>query len=400
MEERHMRIGIVGAAGRMSLTVLYDLAESREVKKVVLVDLEAAQGEMERRAKNFGQGKFVVVSCNVDDPEALKSAIRGCDAVANCTGHHRNLKVMEACLVEGCHYTDMGGLFHFARKQMQLDSAFKEKGLTAVLGMGTAPGLVNVMGRYAVDMLEDVYSFHIRDGIVNLSPGDTPLAVPYSMDTILDEFIQSPYVFTDGDWVALQPFSLPEEIDFPEPVGTQTVFATIHSEVATVPISFRHKGLREMSFKLSLPKVFENKLRFLTELGFGKDGPIDVEGQRVSPRQVLLEMIKKLPHPTGKPADHKALFVDVRGRKDNREYFIRMEMMCHPYEQWNVGAGPMAVGFPVALTLRMLAGGEITQRGALPAEICVPPEPFFKELAKRDLTVKVHVEYPALEVDS
>ncbi|BBO83802.1 saccharopine dehydrogenase [Desulfosarcina ovata subsp. sediminis] len=391
-----MQIGVVGAAGGMALTVLHDLAESTDVGKVVLVDLEVAKEKMECRAQDFGQGKFVIASCDVDNHEALRSAIKGCDAVANCTGHHRNLKVMEACLAERCHYTDMGGLFHFARKQMQLNSAFKERGLTAVLGMGTAPGMVNVMGRYAVDMLEEVHAFHIRDGIVNLSSANTPLAVPYSMDTILDEFIQPPYVFTDGDWVALQPFSLPESIDFPQPVGTQTVFATIHSEVATVPVSFRDKGLQEMSFKLALPKIFEDKLRFLTALGFGDDDLLKVGEQKVSPRQVLIEMVNALPKATGKPADHKALFVDVSGRKDNRDYFIRTEMMCHPYEPWNVGAGPFSVGFPVALTLRMLAGGLITQRGALPPEVCIPPKPFFKGLAERGLTVKVHVEYPAL----
>ena len=391
-----MQIGVVGAAGRMALTVLHDLAESTDVEKVVLVDLEAAKMEMERRAKDIGQGKFVTVSCNVNDPQALRSAIKGCGAVANCSGHHRNLQVMEACLAEGCHYTDMGGLFHFARKQMQLNSDFEERGLTAVLGMGTAPGMVNVMSRYAVDMLEEVHTLHIRDGIVNLSSADTPLAVPYSMDTILDEFIQPPYVYTDGDWVLLQPFSLPEVIDFPQPVGTQTVFATIHSEVATVPVSFRDKGLKEMSFKLSLPKVFEDKLRFLTALGFGRDELMTIGDQKVSPRQVLLELVNGLPRATGKSADHKALFVDVGGRKDNREYFIRTEMMCHPYDPWNVGAGPFTVGFPVALTLRMLASGVITQHGALPPEVCIPPEPFFKGLAERGLTVKVHIEYPAL----
>jgi saccharopine dehydrogenase (NAD+, L-lysine-forming) len=217
------------------------------------------------------------------------------------------------------------------------------------------------------------------------------------METLLDEFIQSPYVYTNGEWVALQPFSLPEVIDFPKPVGTQTVFATIHSEVATVPLSFRDKGLKEMSFKLSLPKIFEDKLRFLTGLGFGRDDMIKVGDQKVSPRQVLIELVDSLPKATGEPDDHKALFVDVSGYKSNRQYFIRTEMMCHPYKPWNVGAGPFSTGFPVALTLRMLASGVITQRGALPPEVCIPPEPFFKGLAERELTVKVHVEYPALD---
>jgi lysine 6-dehydrogenase len=390
-----MKIGIVGAAGRMALGALPDLAESADVDQVVLIDRDMAKPEMERRAQKYGDGKFQIVTCQVDDGDALRAAVKGCAAVANCTGHHRNLQVMKACLAEGCHYTDMGGLFHFARKQMELNADFKARGLTAVLGMGTAPGMVNVMGRYAVDMLDEVHAFHIRDGIVNLAPAETPLAVPYSMETILDEFVQNPFIFENGDWKELEPFARPEEIDFPQPVGTQTVFATIHSEVATVPVTFRDKGLKDMSFKLSLPKVFEDKLRFLTALGFGRKDPLPIEGKEISPREMLVALTERLPKPSGKPDDHKALFVDVTGYKDGRKFFIRTEMMCHPYDPWSMAAGPFTVGFPLALTLRMLGDGRIEKRGALPPEACIPPEPFFKGLAQRGLTLNVHTSYPA-----
>jgi len=390
-----MKIGIVGAAGRMALGALPDLAESSEVEQVMLIDRVAAKTEMDRRAQNIGRGKFVVISCEVDDAEALRSAIKGCAAVANCTGHHRNLQVMDACLAEGCHYTDMGGLFHFARKQMKLNQDFQERGLTAVLGMGTAPGIVNVMGRYAVDMLDEVSAFHIRDGIVNLATANTPLTVPYSMETILDEFIQNPFIFEDGDWKELEPFARPEEISFPQPVGNQMVFATIHSEVATVPVTFRDKGLKDMSFKLSLPKVFEDKLRFLTGLGFGRKEPLRIGDNEMSPREMLIALIDQLPKPTGTPNDHKALFVDVTGHREGRKYFIRTEMMCHPYEPWSMAAGPFTVGFPIALTLRMLGSGKIKKHGALPAEACIPPEPFFRGLAERGLILNVRTEYLA-----
>jgi hypothetical protein len=42
----------------------------------------------------------------------------------------------------------------------------------------------------------------------------------------------------------------------------------------------------------------------------------------------------------------------------------------------------------------MLARNEITDRGAMPAEICVPPEPFFKHLAERDMHSCIKITTP------
>ena len=142
---------------------------------------------------------------------------------------------MDACQAENVNYVDMGGLFHVAKKQLQLNSRWREKGLTAVLGMGSAPGIVNVMSRYAVDMLDRVESIYIRDGIVNLAKMDTPLAIPYALGTLLDEFMMNAFIFEDGDLKEVAPFYGGEVIDFPEPVvpvtstsplGSRAIFST------------------------------------------------------------------------------------------------------------------------------------------------------------------------------
>jgi saccharopine dehydrogenase-like NADP-dependent oxidoreductase len=396
-QEDIMKIAVVGAGGKQASGVIRDLAEAAEVGEIALLDLPAAKTVLEQRAREWCRGKGEITLIDVQDPQALRGALRGATAASNCTTHHLNLTVMEACLAEGVHYTDLGGLFYWVREQMKQNEAWKARGLTAVLGMGSAPGIVNVLGRYAVDMLDSVDSFLIRDGIVNLAKVDTPLVVPYALGTILDEFEMDPWVFEDGDWKQLKPFARPELIEFPEPVGSQTVFCTLHSEVATVPVTFRHKGLKHMSFKLALPKVFEEKMKFLVGLGFGNKQPIEVAGQKVSPREVLVALAQKLPKPTGKPDDHKVLRVDVTGRKDGEERFIQMEMACHPYEPWGMAGGPFTVGFPVAVVLRLLGTGVIKERGALPAEACVPPEPFFAALAQRGLEATVTVKYSVLK---
>ena len=389
MKDSGMKITVLGAAGKMAPGVIRDLAEAPEVKEIVLADLVSTQDILEQRAHAWGNHKASMVFVDITDPQSLKPAVQGSNALANCTIYYYNLQVMQACLAAGVHYVDMGGLFHVSRKQMALFDQWKDHNLTAVLGMGSAPGIVNVMSRYAVDRLDTVESIHVRDGIVNLAKSDTPLAIPYALGTLLDEFIMNPYVFENGDWKEVPPFSGKEEVDFPSPVGTQTVYCTLHSEEATIPVSFRSKGLQHMTFKLALPKAFDEKLRFLVALGLGSKEPIHLGDTPVIPRDFLVAVTNRLPKPKAEPDDHKVLRVDVSGQKNGRPLDIRVEMICNPYRPWIMATGPHSVGVPVGVTCRMLASGMIDKRGALPAEGCVPPEPFFKLLAQRNLKTTV-----------
>ncbi|MCF8070400.1 MAG: saccharopine dehydrogenase NADP-binding domain-containing protein [Desulfobacterales bacterium] len=387
-----MKITVLGAAGRMATGAIRDLANAPEVKEIVLADLEQCKPVLEKRAADWCNNKATAVSVNINDPENLRAVIRGSGAVANCTTHHLNLKVMDACLSEGVNYVDMGGLFHVAKKQLLLKEQWKDKGITAVLGMGSAPGIVNVMSRYAVDMLDSVESIYISDGIVNLAKLDTPLAIPYALGTLIDEFVMNAFVLENGEMKEVPPLSGGEVIDFPEPVGTQTAYCTIHSEEITIPNTFKPKGLKNMSFKLALPGDFENKLKFLVDMGLGGTEALNVNGKDVVPRDLLIELSKKLPMPTTKPDDHKVLRVDVIGEKNEEKLEIRLEAICHPYEPWNMGTGPHSVGVPVGIAARLLAGGEATEKGALPAEACMPPKRFFELLGERNIPVSVTVK--------
>lgn len=387
-----MKITVLGAAGNMAPGVIRDLADAGEVKKIVLVDLVGKKGVLEARASSWCRGKAAIAFADVNDQDGLRQAIKGSDAVANCTIYYYNLDVMRACLAEGVNYVDMGGLFHVTREQMKRDDQWKKRGITAVLGMGSAPGIVNVMSRFAVDMLDTVESIYIRDGIVNFTRSDVPLAIPYALGTLLDEFIMNPYIFENGDWREVVPFYGEEVIDFPPPVGTQPVYCTLHSEEATIPASFKSKGLKQMSFKLGLPKAFDEKLRFLVALGLGSRDAIEINGHPAIPRDFLMALTDRLPKPEGKPDDHKVLRVDVAGVKNGRKKDIRVEMICDPFEPWAMGTGPHSVGVPVGVTCRLLGSGAVTEHGTLGAEQCIPPAPFFKLLAERNLHAAVTVK--------
>ena len=389
-----MKVIVLGGAGTQAQGVICDLATSPEVSEIVLADLEKTKDILGQRSKEWGRNKTRVAYVDVNNPENLRKVIRGCEVCAHVISHVFNLQIMDACLAEGCHYTDVGGLFHYYRKQVEHHQEWKNKGLTAVLGMGSAPGITNVLARYAADQLDTIESIHLRDGIANYAKSEFPLSVPYAIGTILQEFTDKCYIFTKGNWLEVDAFTQEETVDFSPPVGTMRIYATIHSEVASVPVSFKSKGIKEMSFKLGLPADFEQKMRFLAGIGLGSSQPLEVRGSKVSPIDFIAALAQTFPKPVGKPADYKCLRADAKGIKDGVVTEIQTEVMCHPSEEWNMKTGPYSVGVPVGIVCRMLGNGEITERGCLPAELCVPTNLFFKYLGQRNMHSTNRIKRP------
>ena len=219
--------------------------------------------------------------------------------------------VMEAAARAGCHYTDLGGLFHFTRKQIKLDDKFKKKGLMAVPG-SAAPGIVNSWPapppRWS--RCTRSTSWWAASTAPPMSHARRCATFSYSLLTILDEATLPAAVFTEGRFAFAPAMSGGVEVDFPDPVGVRRPAYTIHSEVATLPRT-RKKGIREVSFGIAFPDELEANLRFLNAMGLTSEKPIKVGRQEVVPREVLLALARRLPQVEGSltPDEHEVLRV-------------------------------------------------------------------------------------------
>ncbi len=391
-----MKIAVVGGAGRQALGAIYDFVEDESVDKLLLID--ALPEALAARVKLVRSEKVEAQAIDVLDTRKLSAALDDYDACINCSTHKLNLPVMDACIASRTNYTDLGGLYHWAKQQLTKHEEFKKAGITGIVGSGVAPGMVNVMAKYAADRLDTVETVRIYSGIVNRLIKGNKIVPQYALDTILDEFTVNNFEFKDGQMLELPAFSGEEVIDFAEPVGRQTVYNVIHSEVATIPLSFADKGIKNVSFRLALPKIFEEKLRFLLDIGFGSTDPIYVRGNSVVPRDVLISMVEKPVQYMDRSVpqthdDHKDIRVIVVGEKDGRRLTYQVETILHPYPTWNMACGPFTVGYPGAVTTRLLGGGKIKEKGFFSGESVIDPQMYFDELAKRDIKFFVQVTH-------
>jgi saccharopine dehydrogenase-like NADP-dependent oxidoreductase len=385
-----MKIVVLGGAGKMGCIAVQDLAGDRRVKEVVIADRDLAQARVV--AETIASQKITIQPVDITDHDALVGVLQGADVCLNGTVYYTNLPVMEACLEAGVHYTDLGGLFHTTRKQLELNDRFSAAGVCAVLGMGSAPGVPNIQARYAADRLDTLESIRIYDGIK--PPPADDVRFTYAVPTIVDELTLAPMVYREGEFVACEPLSEFEDYWFTPPIGLLPMHLSLHSEIATLPLTFHDKGLQECFFKIDywgMAREVVEKIRVLADFGFAGREPVDVKGQSIVPRDLLVAMMSGyvppitdfLAPPKASPPDWaKEIVTEVRGTKEGRPVTYRLgTLTCK-------GALPTGVA-PARATI-WLAEGRVPP-GVHPPEAVLDPEPFFKELERREIYTQVAV---------
>lgn len=384
-----MKIVVLGAGiqGNIAVTDLCDKDLSPGEKDIIIADYD------QKKAKDVADRLGVrAVFCDVTDHEKLIQTIKGADVVINCVQYNWNVDIMKACLEVKAHYIDMGGLFHVTRKQFELHEDFLKAGLTAVLGMGSTPGTMNVMAGYAASQLDTVREAHAICACGDFTRTQAVIGIPYSLLTVMEEHTMDPWILRDGELVPVKAGSGQEIIAFSEPIGLAEAFYCIHSEPAQFARSFKDKGIREASFKLSLPKDFEDRVKFLADVGFATDEKILVDGMEVNPLKTLVAVVNRYLEryddaEDGKLNDCDVLRAVVKGTRDGVEKEIVVESVIRTSEKWGFMAGALDTGVPPSIVAQMLVNGQITARGACSPEQCVPALAYFKELEKREMPV-------------
>ena len=196
---------------------------------------------------------------DASDEKAVAEALAGCGVCVNCVDYRLNPAVMRGALEAGAHYVDLGGLYHVTRLQLELDAEFRNRGLGALLGMGSAPGKTNLLASAAVARLgEEPKAMEIWAATRDPAAERHPFPAPYSVRTLLDELSMSPVIVRDGQVTEVEPLSGQATRLLAEPVGPATGIYTLHSELATLPFAF--PTLEQASFRLCLSPGLLEKL--------------------------------------------------------------------------------------------------------------------------------------------
>jgi len=384
---------VVGGAGAMGTITVRDLVETcAPSDEILIADYDLGKAAA-LAASLQGQGRPRVRAIRVDvtDRATAAAALAGAFVIVNTAQYQLNLDAMEAALAVRAHYLDIGGLFHMTRRQLELDGRFRAAGRTALLGIGAAPGITNLLARAGADRLEEVREIHVRVGSMDRTRYRPAQALPvaYSLKTVLEEFSLEPAVFTRGELAFVEPMSGVRLHRFPAPVGLRRPMYTLHSEVATLPLSFRDRGVREVSFQIAFDPAFVDRVRFLRDLGMASHEEIDLAGVKVRPIDVVNKVAMSQPpaRRVGRLDQYEVLRAVVKGKSRGKKITWIADCHTRGMPAWGIGLD-IDTGSPPAIAAQMIAAGEIGELGAVAPEVAVPPSPFFRRLRLRRMQLR------------
>lgn len=369
---------VLGATGMQGKIVTRDLLENGYSVLMSGRDKSRILHLLKKYKKTYF--KYIDVSNINNTAKLIKNS--GANVVVNCVEGGWNLNVLKACIKANANCIDLGSEIQMTKEQLSLNSVLKKKNRISVTGMGSVPGIGNVMLSYAAnkfDIIDDIEVGFSWDSNIK------EFVVPFSIASIIEEFTDPAPIVENKHFVKKTPLDSIIE-DYHRGIGKQKEFFVRHPEQYTFFQYCKNKGIKNIRFYAGFPQHSFEKIVSMIELGFGSDKEIKFNGIGIKPNEFLTEVLKRIEIPKGYK-EKENLWVEIIGKKDGKRKKILMECLVPTLKGWEDAGCNIDTGMSASILAQMIKEGIIKERGSFAPESIVPPELFFKELRKRKMIV-------------
>ena len=366
------RITVLGGCGTVGSIAVRTLIELGDFSEILVADIDTARAD--RLVEDIGGDCLSAVSCDAKDPRSIKEVIKGSDVVLNCAGPFYVLApiILKAVIEEGINYVDVCDDVDATIDILKLDNAAKRSGVSALIGMGSSPGVANLLVRFCAEqLLEEIDSIdilHAHGG----EPHEGAAVIGHrihSMSIDIPVFLdgkEKTVRFFEEDGIALQ-----EEIDF-HLLGKYWCYPYPHPETVTLPKYI--KCQRVTNLGCVIPPKYYSLIMDIVKTGMIGDQPIDVKGVQISPLDFvtayILDQREKILKETNFGEQRGCLKIVIKGRKAGKPHQYNFSMASVGQ---SMGEG---TGIPAAIGAALMYRGKIQEKGVLPPEACVNPMDF------------------------
>ena len=371
---------LVLGCGRMGSAIALDMVQSDEVSKVVVGDFE--EKKPEQLAAKLKSDKVSARRVDVMDRQATTKLMKNFDVVISALPHGINVLASKAAVEARVHLVDLA----YEEQQWELDTPAKKAGVTLIPGCGVAPGLTNILVGYGVSLMDEVNEIHIICGGIPQKPVP-PLGyrIVFSTRGLVDMYCEKSRIVRNRRIVEVDTLSGLEKVEFPR-LGELEAFYT--DGLSTLLRTMKEK-VKTMDEKTARWPGHAEKIRAFRNTGFFDAEPTEVEGVKITPRKVAVSILDKALR-LGGEKDVTVLRVDVAGKKDGNSVEYSFVMVDFFDEERGVTSMARTTGYTAAIVGRMVARGDIQERGVVPPEIAVAGKfkRLISELADRGIRIQ------------
>lgn len=333
------------------------------------------------------------------DTDATRELIRRikADIVVNVGSAFVNMPVLRACLDTGAAYIDTA--IHedpakiceqppwYANYEWKHREEAAEKGVTAILGIGFDPGVVNAYAALAKQhWFDSIDSLDIID--VNAGSHGRYFATNFNPEINFREFTGQAWTWQNRQWVSNRMFEV-RRTDVLPVVGEQSTYLTGHDEIHSLSQLLDIPTIR---FWMGFGEHYINVFTVLKSLGLLSEQPVKLDnGQSVVPLQVVKAV---LPDPASLAPDYTGktcIGTLLKGRKDGKDREIFIYNICdhaETYQEIGSQAISYTAGVPAAAAALLIADGTWDVKRMVNVEE-LPPIPLLALQAGMGLTTRV-----------
>lgn len=374
-----MRVLLLGGAGTQGSRVAKLLAQENRITELVVSDLDGEQAK--RVAKEVGA--TTGLGLDIRDHAALSAAARNKDLIGNFAGPYSDtgLLGMRAAVEAGVHYVDISDDLNVTDLAAEYNGEAERRGCALVLGIGGSPGLTNLWARAGADRLEHVDRIGLN-WIASISVfaralwihrmGMATASVPVCRAGLIQE---------------IQAWTEEESLDFPPPIGRQTVRVVGHGEPLMLHAS--RSLLKEPQAVVCKGgywvEEFNSLLTFLRDANLCTKEPLQIGQSPIIPFDFMVEFLTSRCF-VESPLSQRITALDA-AKGTGFGVVVSVEGKKHGIRTRCTFRGASAdrnliITAPAVTAIMLLADGTITQRGVLFPET-LPSEPVLSHLRNR-----------------
>ncbi len=380
-------------AGMQGTAAAYDMLRFGDADRVVLLDLDLEVADQSARRINalLGVDRAEAAFLDARDAGAVEKRLAGVGACLSALPYTMNPSIAAAAIAARCHMCDLGGNTAIVRRELDLDADARRAGVSVVPDCGLAPGLANILAAHGIGLLDTCDTVRVRCGGLPVHPRP-PLGykLVFNIAGLTNEYFGRAAVLRDGRVMEIDTFTELEDVEFPPPIGRLEAFVTSGGS-STCPWTFRGR-IRNFDYKtLRYPGHYE-KFRTIHELGLLDLQPIELNGRRVTPREVFHAVAApRITFPND--PDLVVLRVTCDGERSGRRSRVVLEVIDRHDVATGFTAMERTTAFPASIVAIMMARRQI-RPGATSLEVAVPTGAFLTEFRRRDVPLEIREEAP------
>jgi saccharopine dehydrogenase-like NADP-dependent oxidoreductase len=345
-------------------------------------------------------GTLQSLCVDAQNREAIGVAIKeaNADIVINVASPICNMPILDACIEAGVAYIDTAvhededddyyDFPWYEHNEWKRRDICRDKGVTAVLGSGFDPGVVNAYCAYALKHYFDtIDSIDIMD--VNAGNHGKYFATNFDPETNLLEINEQVGYWEDFEWKKCDPHSKSRTYEFPD-IGKQTVYLMGHDEIHSLPLNIEAGNIR---FWMGFGEHYINCFNVLKNIGMlSPEKIMTTDGIEVAPIRVLKAVLPKPESLAANYTGNTCIGNLVTGKgKDGKQTEVFIYNTCSHeacYQEVNSQAISYTAGVPPVAAAILLRTGEWNVKKMVNVEE-LDPDPYLELLARMGLPTSV-----------